>query len=136
MPVAEELQEVYETLIGIYAPFAEPGNDWRDGEEGLDALLVARDQALLAAEPLLDRLPALWASWEAAAHTDAERLAIGQVRNRLITLGVEVSRSDSRIERVLQEKIDRLKVQATESNSRNKANQAYSRAILSSKGGL
>ena len=72
MPVAEELQEVYETLIGIYAPFAEPGNDWRDGEEGLDALLVARDQALLAAEPLLDRLPALWASWEAAAPTRVE----------------------------------------------------------------
>jgi hypothetical protein len=136
MSSTEELRGIYESLIEVYTPFAEPGNDWRDGEEGLDALLTARDQALESAQPLLDRLPALWASWEAESHSDVERLSIGQARNRLITLGVEVSRSDTRIERVLQEKIDRLKIQATESNNRNKANQAYSRTILSNKGGF
>lgn len=127
-----ELVSLIGRLIEIYRPFAEPGTEWREGGESLDALVEARDQALDAAQPLSERMKELWSLWETSHPTDAERAAVGQARNRLVTLGLEVSRSDMMLERVLSEKIAKLKGEASESNRKNQASQAYGKARMGS----
>ncbi len=128
----QELVSLIGRLIEIYRPFAEPGTEWREGGEPLDALVEARDQALESAQPLSERMKELWTLWEASHPTDAERAAVGQARNRLVTLGLEVSRSDMMLERVLSEKIAKLKNEASESNRKNQASQAYGKARMGS----
>lgn len=128
----QELVSLIGRLIEIYRPFAEPGTEWREGGEALDALVEARDQALDAAQPLSERMKELWSLWETSHPTDAERAAVGQARNRLVTLGLEVSRSDMMLERVLSEKIAKLKNEASESNRKNQASQAYGKARMGS----
>lgn len=130
--LSQELVSLIGRLTEIYRPFAEPGTEWREGGEALDALVEARDQALEAAQPLSERMKELWNQWEASHPTDAERAAVGQARNRLVTLGLEVSRSDMMLERVLSEKIAKLKNEASESNRKNQASQAYGKARMGS----
>ena len=128
----QELVTLIDRLIENYAPFAQPGHEWRDGGEPLDTLVASRDQALEDAQPLLDRMRELWASWEEGHPSDAERAAVGQARNRLVSLGLEVTRNDIMLERVLTEKVAKLKAEASESNKKSQASQAYGRARMGS----
>jgi hypothetical protein len=127
-----ELVTLIDRLIENYAPFAQPGNQWREGGEPLDALVASRDQALEDAQPLLERMKELWAVWESEQPTDADRAEVGQARNRLVSLGLEVSRNDIMLERVLTEKVAKLKTEASESNRKSQASQAYGRARMGS----
>jgi hypothetical protein len=126
----QELVAVINELVANYSPFSHPGNDWRDGGEGLDALVEARDRALENAIPLLDRMKELWALWETASPNAHDRAVVGEARNRLVTLGLDVSRSDIMLERVLSEKIAKLKSLASDSNKKSQASQAYGRASM------
>lgn len=128
----QELVSLIGRLVEIYRPFADPGTEWREGGEPLDALVEARDQALEAAQPLSERMKELWSLWEASHPSEADRAAVGQARNRLVTLGLEVSRSDMMLERVLSEKIAKLKAEASESNRKSQASQAYGKARMGS----
>lgn len=128
--LTRDLVAVIDRLVENYAAFSQPGNDWREGGEPLDALVQARDEALEQALPLLDEMKDLWSRWEAGTPNDAERAAVGQARNRLVSLGLEVTRSDIMLERVLSEKVAKLKAEATESNRKSQASQAYGRASM------
>ncbi len=133
----EHLAELYEALIGVYAPFSAPGTDWMDGGEPLDRLVQERDRALQEAAPLLEQIRPLWASWQtqSATATPEERARVGTARSRLVALGVDVSRSDERIARVLQRKVDQLRREAQTAETRHRASNAYSRSQIAA-GGL
>jgi hypothetical protein len=129
--ISDRLVEIYDALLHAYAPFADPGTDWSEGGEPLEELVKARDLALSQAQPLLDELQELWSRWEAASIPSDERTRVGTARSHLVALGVDVSRSDTRIERMLQRKIDQLRREAHEADQRHRVSRAYNQAQFS-----
>lgn len=130
--ISDRLVEIFGALLHVYAPFANPGTDWAEGGEPLEQLVNARDQALSQAQPLLDELQGLWHQWEAETVSSEDRTRVGTARSHLVALGVDVSHSDARIERMLQRKIDQLRHEAHETDQRHRVSRAYNQAQFSS----
>lgn len=129
--ISDRLVDIFGALLQAYAPFANPGSDWIEGGEPLEQLVKARDLALSQAQPLLDELQGLWHQWEGLEVSSADRTRVGTARSHLVALGVDVSRSDTRIERMLQRKIDQLRREAHETDQRHRVSRAYNQAQYS-----
>lgn len=125
MGIASDLEKSMDELLVIYAPFSEPGRNWQKTEESIQDLVARRDQALAQGKPASDRFKELWAAWEKSNPDQAERARIFQARNRIVELGLQVSRSDSSIQSQLQRKAEELRRLAVESERKSKVAQAY-----------
>jgi hypothetical protein len=125
--LAGELESTMDQMMAIYRPFAEPGPDWSRGGQPLQDLIDRRDAALLQGKPVADKFRQLWAAWEATSPDPDERARIFRGRNRIVELGMSVSRSDTAIQTQLKRKADDLRRQAVESGHKAKALHAYTR---------
>lgn len=125
--LAAELESTMDQMLAVYRPFAEPGTDWSRGGQPLQELIDRRDAALVQAKPIADKFRHLWSSWESTSPEPAERARIFQARNRIVELGMSVSKSDTAIQTQLKRKTDELRRQAVESGHKAKAMQAYTR---------
>jgi hypothetical protein len=128
--LSTELEECMDQLLEIYAPFAEPGRTWSRGGEPLDELVRRRDQALAKGQPEATRFKSLWSQWEATQPPQEERARIFQARNRIVELGLQVSRSDTSIQATLRRKVDELRQMAVASDGQSKAARAYASTRL------
>lgn len=124
--LGRRLEESMEKLLEVYQPFAQPGKDWIQGGEALQDLVWRRDEALLKGKPLSDEFKKLWAEWESAQPEQEERARIFQTRNKIVELGLQVSRLDTDIQSRLRKKADDLRRMAAESNQKSNAAKAYS----------
>lgn len=125
--LAVELEATMEQMMAVFRPFAEPGTDWSRGGQPLQELIERRDAALIQGKPITDRFRQLWAAWEATSPAPDERARIFESRNRIVELGMSVSRSDTAIQTQLKRKSEDLRRQAVESGHKAKAMQAYMR---------
>lgn len=125
MNIATELEETITRMLQVYEPFSSPGKDWLKGGDALMDLVRRRDQALAEGKAQSDRFRQLWTAWEATAPNQEERARIFQARNRIVEMGLEVSRSDTSIQTQLKRKVDELKRKAVESDSKSKVAKAY-----------
>lgn len=125
--LASELESTMDQMMAVYRPFAEPGSDWSRGGQPLQELVDRRDAALLQGKPIADRFRLLWSAWESTAPEPAERARIFQARNRIVELGMSVSKNDTAIQTQLKRKADDLRRQAVESGHKAKAMKAYAR---------
>ena len=125
MDIAAELEKSMEELLEIYAPFSDPGRNWQKGGAALDELVQRRDQALSKGKPASDRFKQLWAAWEKSDPDQTERARIFQARNRIVELGLLVSRNDTGIQAQLRRKSEELSRLAVESEQKSKAANAY-----------
>ena len=125
--LAVELEESIVRLIEAYEPFAHPGKDWLRGGDELDRLVRDRDESLARAKPLSERYKSLWSQWESTQPSQEERARIFQARNRIVELGLQVSKLDTEIQDRLRKKSEDLRRQAAEVAKKSKAAKAYSR---------
>lgn len=125
MGLASDLEKCMEELLEIYAPFSEPGRNWQKSEESIQDLVLRRDHALAKGKHASERFKELWTAWEKANPDQTERARIFQARNRIVELGLQVSRSDSSIQSQLQRKTEELRRMAVESERKSKVAQAY-----------
>lgn len=125
MTLVAELEASMDLLLEVYAPFSEPGKDWSRGGESLQTLVRRREEALTQGKPLAERFHQLWKAWEATQPDQSERARVFQARNRIVELGLAVSRSDTSIQVQLKRKSEELRRQAVESDHKSRAAQAY-----------
>jgi hypothetical protein len=125
--LAGELEATMDRMMAIFRPFSEPGTDWSRGGRPLQDLVERRDAALIQGKPITDRFRQLWSEWESTTPAPDERARIFQARNRIVELGMSVSKSDTAIQTQLKRKSDDLRRQALESGRKAKALQAYLR---------
>ncbi len=126
MTIVAELEESIAQMLEIYKPFANPGKDWlRDGK-ALQDLVQKRDQARAQGKSVSDKFRQLWTMWESSQPDPKERARVFEARNRIVELGLEVSRQDTNIQTQLMRKVDELKTKAVESDHKSKAVKAYS----------
>lgn len=130
MSLSAELEACMDELLAIYAPFTEPGRQWSKGGDALDELVRRRDQALAKGQPASLRFKELWARWEASLPPQEERAKIFQSRNRIVEVGLQVSRSDTAIQATLRRKVDELRRMAVASDGQSKAARAYASTRL------
>lgn len=125
MPTAtDDLESLLTDLEKVWQPFAHPQQDWTS-DEGLSALLDARDQALAQAAPLLVQVQENWKTWEAAKPADKERARVFALRNRLVNLALEASRFENSVESGVKRRIEEGRRQAADSDKRSRAARAY-----------
>lgn len=125
MPTAtEELEGLLVDLEKVWQPFARPDQEW-SSDEGLSALLDARDRALAQAAPLLEQVQGNWKSWEASRPADKERARVFALRNRLVNLALEASRFENSVESGVKRRIEEARRQAADSDKRSRAARAY-----------
>ncbi len=127
LDLASELEAAMEQMFAVYRPFSDPGQDWSRGGEPLQELVHRREEALLLGKPLSDRFRQLWSEWEASSPTPAERARIFAARNRIVELGMTVSKSDTAIQTQIRRKSDELRRQAAEADRKATAARAYAR---------
>ncbi len=125
--LSRRLEESMEKLLEVYQPFAQPGKDWIQGGEALQDLVQRRDQALQEGMPLSDEFKRLWSEWESSQPAQEERARVFQTRNKIVELGLQVSRLDTDIQSRLRKKADELRRMAVESNKKSNAVKAYTR---------
>jgi hypothetical protein len=125
--LARELESTMDQMLAIFRPFSEPGTDWSRGGQPLQDLIDRRDAALIQGKPVTDRFHQLWSEWEATTPSPDERARIFQARNRIVELGMSVSKSDTQLQTQLKRKTEDLRRQAVESGHKAKAMQAYTR---------
>jgi len=130
MSLSTELEECMDQLLEIYTPFSEPGRVWIKGGDALDDLVRRRDEALAKGQPASMRFRTLWSQWEASQPPQEERAKIFQARNRIVELGLQVSRSDTTIQATLRRKVDELRQMAVASDGQSKAARAYASTRL------
>jgi hypothetical protein len=125
MPTAtEELEGLLVDLERVWQPFARPDQEW-SSDEGLSALLDARDRALAQAAPLLEQVQGNWKTWEASRPADKERARVFALRNRLVNLALEASRFENSVESGVKRRIEEARRQAADSDKRSRAARAY-----------
>lgn len=125
MPTAtEELEGLLVDLERVWQPFARPDQEW-SSDEGLSALLDARDRALAQAAPLLEQVQVNWKTWEASRPADKERARVFALRNRLVNLALEASRFENSVESGVKRRIEEARRQAADSDKRSRAARAY-----------
>lgn len=122
-----ELEACMDQMLAIYRPFADPGKDWTRGGDPLQDLVKRREEALVLGKPISDNFRQLWAAWELSCPPPEERARIFASRNRIVELGMTVSKSDTSIQTQLKHKSQELRRQAVESGNKAKAVRAYSR---------
>ena len=127
LDLAAELEALMEQMLAVYRPFSDPGRDWSRGGDPLQELVQRREEALLLGKPLSDRFRQLWSEWEASSPAPAERARIFAARNRIVELGMTVSKSDTAIQTQLRRKSDELRRQAVEAGRKATAVRAYAR---------
>ncbi len=127
LDLVTELEASMDQMLAIYRPFSEPGKDWSQGGSPLQDLVRQREEALLLGKPASDRFRQLWSQWEASSPDQEERARVFQARNRIVELGMTVSKSDTAIQTQLKRKTEDLRRQAVESDKKSKAARAYSR---------
>jgi hypothetical protein len=127
LDLASELETCMERMRCIYSPFSDPGKDWSRGGDPLRNLVQRREDALILGKPLSARFRQLWAEWEASSPDQEERARIFQARNKLVELGMVVSKSDTAIQTQLKRKSAELRRLAVETNTKAKAARAYRR---------
>lgn len=125
--LSRRLEETMESLLEVYQPFAQPGKDWIQGGDALQDLVQRRDEALQKGKPLSDELKKLWSEWESAQPAPEERARVFQTRNKIVELGLQVSRLDTDIQSRLRKKADEFRRMASESNKKSNAAKAYTR---------
>jgi hypothetical protein len=125
--LAGELEATMDQMLAVFRPFSEPGTDWSRGGQPLRDLIDRRDAALIQGKPITDRFRRLWSAWEATSPAPDERARIFQARNRIVELGMSVSKSDTGIQAKLKRKSEELRRQAVETNHKAKAARAYTR---------
>jgi len=125
--LAGELEATMDQMMSVFHPFCDPGKNWSRGGQPLQELIDRRDAALVQGKPITDRFRQLWSEWESTTPSPDERARIFQARNRIVELGMSVSKSDTHIQSQLKRKTEDLRRQAVESGNKAKAMQAYSR---------
>lgn len=120
----DELETLLTDLEKVWQPFARPKQDWTS-DEGLSALLDARDQALAQAAPLLAQVQGNWQIWEATKPPEKERARVFALRNRLVNLALEASRFENSVESGVKRRIEEARRQAADSDKRSRAARAY-----------
>lgn len=125
--LSRRLEASMEKLLEVYQPFAQPGKDWIQGGDALQDLVRRRDLALQEGKPLSDEFKRLWSEWESSQPAQEERARVFQTRNRIVELGLQVSRLDTDIQSRLRKKADELRRLAAESNKKSNAAKAYTR---------
>lgn len=125
MPSAtDELEGLLVDLERVWKPFARPDQEWTT-DDGLAALLDARDQALAEAAPILAKVQGDWKAWEASKPADKERARVFALRNRLVNLALEASRFENSVESGVKRRIEEARRQAADSDKRSRAARAY-----------
>ena len=127
LDLAAELETLMDQMQAVYRPFSDPGQDWSRGGDPLRELVQRRDEALLLGKPLSDRFRQLWSAWEASSPAPAERARVFAARNRIVELGMTVSKNDTAIQTQLRRKSDDLRRQAAEADRKATAARAYAR---------
>lgn len=125
MTLAEDLQSSLESLESTYAPFRDAGSMWRGDPEGLDEVVRLRQEALDAAQPLVERIQEVWKRWEATTPSPQERSRIFAARNRIVEMGMQVSKADHSLQEKARRKSEALKREAADSGRKHKASKAY-----------
>ena len=125
MDSSTELVDLYAQLEKVYLPFSDDGKAWKGDIPRLDAIVRRRDQALLEGAVLMRRIAEVWSSWETLNPTSEERGRVFSARNRIVELGLAVSRADSALQGRIRRKADDLRKLAADTGTIQKATRAY-----------
>lgn len=125
MDASTELVEAYATLERIYGPFSDDGKTWKGDVPRLEEIVRGRDLALENGAVLMRRITEVWSMWEAQRPSSEERARVFAARNRIVELGLSVSRADSTLQTKIRRKADDLRKLAADTGTRQKATQAY-----------
>ncbi|HNY29715.1 MAG TPA: hypothetical protein PKO15_02410 [Fibrobacteria bacterium] len=121
----DELERILEELEATYAPFRDAGAQWRGDPEGLDEVVRRRQDALEAAQPLVERIQGIWKRWESNSPSPQERSRIFAARNRIVEMGMQVSKADVALQEKARRKSETLRRDAADSGRKHKASKAY-----------
>ena len=102
-----ELVESYAALERIYQPFSEDGRTWKGDVLRLEEMVRRRDQALADGAVLMQRILDVWSGWESRKPTPEQRGRVFSARNRIVELGLAVSRADSTLQGRIRRKATR-----------------------------
>lgn len=125
MQIAEDLENALEELEATYVPFRDAGSFWRGDPEGLEDVVKRRQEVLELAQPLVDRIQRIWKSWEASNPGSEERSRIFAARNRIVEMGMQVSKTDIALQEKVRRRSEDLKREAADSGRKHKASKAY-----------
>ncbi len=125
MGKAEELEQALIELETTYVPFRDAGAAWRGDLEGLEDVVRRRQEVLDTAQPLVDRMKRIWKEWEDGNPGPDERSRIFTARNRIVEMGMQVSKMDVALQEKARRKTDELKREAADSGRKHKASKAY-----------
>jgi len=127
MDASTELVEAYAELERIYQPFSEDGKTWKGDLARLQLIVERRDKALAEGASLMRRIAQVWPVWESAGPRSEERARVFSARNRIVELGLAVSRADESLQGRIRRKSDELRKLAADTGNRQKATVAYGR---------
>lgn len=125
MDASTELVESYAELERIYQPFSEDGRTWKGDVLRLEEIVRGRDQALAEGAVLMRRISEVWSDWESRGPDSEERSRVFSARNRIVELGLSVSRADATLQGRIRRKADELRKLAADTGIRQKATKAY-----------
>ena len=125
MDDSTELVEAYTALERIYQPFSDDGHAWKGDVVRLEEILRRRDQALAEGAELVQRISEVWSTWETRGPDAGERARVFSARNRIVELGLAVSRADAALQSRIRRKADDLRKLAVDTGNRQKATMAY-----------
>jgi len=125
MDAALELVESYAELERNYAAFVEDGQEWKGDVAGLETILQHRDESLARGGELMAKIHAIWPVWEAKAPGNEERGRVFAARNRLVELGLSVSKADNTLQGKVRRRAEELRKAAAESGRTKNATLAY-----------
>lgn len=125
MQTFEELEKALGELEATYVPFRDAGSLWRGDPEGLEDVVRRRQEVLDSAQPLVDRIQGVWKAWEASNPGAEERSRVFAARNRIVEMGLQVSKTDIALQEKVRRKSEDLKREAADSGRKHKASKAY-----------
>lgn len=125
MDASIELVESYAALERIYQPFSEDGKTWKGDVARLEEIVGRRDKALAEGDALMRRISEIWSGWEAGDPSSEERAKVFAARNRIVELGLAVSRADATLQGRIRRKADDLRKLAADTGTRQQASHAY-----------
>ena len=125
MDASRELVEAYAALERIYLPFSEDGRAWKGDVARLEEIVKRRDQALAEGAVVMNRISEVWSAWESGGPPSEERARVFSARNRIVELGLAVSRADVALQGRIRRKADDLRKLAADTGNRQRATRAY-----------